>query len=103
MLSKSGTGYEAGDFAVAYDDLYPLASKYDLDIMACGNNKPVGKVLKPSTAAALGEPDYVLKNLGFKVTDDQQHADVLVNTFDSDKLVEKGKPSLLMEIWGWLM
>ncbi|MGW8440018.1 hypothetical protein ACWGXJ_03290 [Paenibacillus sp. S33] len=26
------------------------------------------------------------------MTDDQQHADVLVNTFDSDKLVEKGKP-----------
>ncbi|OMF78974.1 M14 family metallopeptidase [Paenibacillus peoriae] len=92
MLSKSGTGYEAGDFAVAYDDLHPLASKYDLDVTAFGNNRPVGKVLKPSTVAALGEPAYVLKNLGFKVTDDQQHADVLVNTFDSDKLVEKGKP-----------
>ncbi|MEK4429555.1 M14 family zinc carboxypeptidase [Paenibacillus sp. FSL M7-0802] len=92
MLSKSGTGYEAGDFAVAYDDLHPLASKYYLDVTAFGNNRPVGKVLKPSTVAALGEPAYVLKNLGFKVTDDQQHADVLVNTFDSDKLVEKGKP-----------
>ncbi|URJ60944.3 hypothetical protein [Paenibacillus polymyxa] len=103
MLLKSGKGYEAGDFAVAYDDLHPLASKYDLDVTALGNNQPVGKVPKPSTVAALGEPAYVLKNLGFKVTDDQQHSDVLVNHSIPINLSRKGSLTLLMEIWGWLM
>ncbi|AJO17220.1 MULTISPECIES: M14 family metallopeptidase [Bacillus] len=92
MLTKSGSGYQAGDFAVAYKDLAPLASKYYLDVSASGHKKPSGKVLKASTVGALGEAAYVLKNLGFNVTPEQAGADVLVNTFDSSKYVNKGKP-----------
>lgn len=92
MLTRSGSGYEAGDFVVAGKDLNPLASKYYLDVSAFGNAKPSGKALKPSTVAALGEAAYVLKNLGFKVTEDQANADVLVNTFDSSTYANEGKP-----------
>lgn len=92
MLTKSGSGYEAGDFVLSYKDLIPLASDYYLDVKAFSNTHQQGKVLRPSTIAALGETAYVLKELGFKVTEEQSKADVLVNTFDSSTLVNKGKP-----------
>jgi len=92
MLTSSQSGIEAGDFVAATDDLKPLRSKYYVDTAAFHGSKPQGKVLKPSVVAALGESAYVLKNLGFKVTENQQRANVLVNTFDSDKLVAGGKP-----------
>ncbi|MCE5173474.1 S-layer homology domain-containing protein [Paenibacillus profundus] len=100
MLTKSGSGYEAGDFVVAYSDLSPLASKYYLDASEFGNTGPSGKVLKPATVAALGETAYVLKGLGFKVTTRQSNADVLVNTFGSSRYVEEGKPYIAFGYFG---
>lgn len=108
MLTQSGSGYEAGDFVVTYKDLIPLASEYYLDVRAVFNTKPSGKVLKYSTIAALGEPAYVLKELGFKVTEDQSKADVLVNTVDSSTLVNEGKPYIaygnmgMMNVQDWI-
>lgn len=92
MLTENIESNKIGDFIVAYDDLYPLASKYYLDVNVFGNSKPNGKVLKPYTISAVGEVDYVLKNLGFNVTDEQSSADILVNTFESEKYVNAGKP-----------
>ncbi|AIQ70944.1 M14 family metallopeptidase [Paenibacillus graminis] len=92
MLTASKEGYEAGDFVVSNTDLKPLASKYVLDVDAFGENKPVGQQLKRLTVAALGEPEFVLENLGFAVTADQKKADILVNTFDSAELVKNGIP-----------
>lgn len=92
MLTQSGSGYKAGDFVVSYNDLMPLASEYYLDMRAFSNTMPSGKVLKPSSIAALGETAYVLKELGFKVTEEQSKADVLVNTFDSSEFVNEGRP-----------
>ncbi|NGZ75134.1 hypothetical protein GYN08_07375 [Saccharibacillus sp. VR-M41] len=92
MLTTGGDGYEAGDFAAAYDDLEPLASDYTLDLFAFGDQPPAGKKLEAVTVSALGEAAYVLRNLGFKVAGEPNRAGVLVNTFDSDKLVEAGVP-----------
>nr|WP_231392135.1 MULTISPECIES: S-layer homology domain-containing protein [unclassified Paenibacillus] len=92
MLTKTESEHEAGDFVVSYDDLNPLASKYLLDVSPFSDHMPVGKELKSALVGALGEPAYVLENLGFKVTSDQAQADVLVNTFDSSEQVGKGKP-----------
>ncbi|MEK8212050.1 MULTISPECIES: M14 family metallopeptidase [unclassified Paenibacillus] len=92
MLTASEEGHEAGDFVVSYQDLEPLASKYVLDVDTFGESKPVGQHLKRLTVAALGEPEFVLEDLGFDVTADQKKADILVNTFDSAELVRNGKP-----------
>lgn len=92
MLTASEEGHEAGDFVVSKQDLEPLASKYVLDVDAFGESKAVGQQLKRLTVAALGEPEYVLEDLGFDVTADQKKADILVNTFDSAELVRNGKP-----------
>jgi hypothetical protein len=92
MLTSSGAGYEAGDFSVSYQDLNPLASRYFLDVQAYDDSKPDGEELQSLTLAALGEAAFVLKELGFDVTDDQSKADVLVNTFDSAEQVMNGKP-----------
>lgn len=92
MLTSSEKGSEIGDFVVSYADLAPLASKYLLDVHAYVDGKPEGKPLKHSTVAALGEPAFVLKGLGFDVTPDQEKADVLVNLFEADEQIEKGKP-----------
>ncbi|BCN29220.1 M14 family metallopeptidase [Anaeromicropila herbilytica] len=92
MLTQGGPDYEAGDFVVSYKDLKPVASKYYLDVKTFSNTKPDGKTLNRSIVGALGQTADVLKELGFKVTDNQSVADVLVNTFDSDKYVNEGKP-----------
>ncbi|WP_340014416.1 S-layer homology domain-containing protein [Paenibacillus sp. FSL K6-1318] len=92
MLTSSGTGNQAGDFVVSTPDLSPFASKYFLNVKAFGDSKPNGKELQSLTVSALGESAFVLKDLGFKVSQDQDKADILVNTFESSALVEKGKP-----------
>ena len=108
MLLQDESDYEKGDFVVSYNDLIPVASQYYLDVKAFSNMKPSGKVLKPSVAAAFGETAYALKELGFKVTEDQISADVLINTFDSDRYVNEGKPYIafgsmgLMNVENWI-
>ncbi|RJE87780.1 hypothetical protein D3P07_15910 [Paenibacillus sp. 1011MAR3C5] len=102
MLTSRGEGHEIGDFVVSYVDLYPLASKYFLDVSAFGNNKPDGKELRRSTVAALGEAAFVLEGMGFDVTSDQVKADVLVNTFDFSDMVEKGKPYIAYGYMGMM-
>lgn len=92
MVTDNTESNKVGDFIVAYEDLNRIASKYYLEVSAAGDQKPTGKVLKPYMIGALGEVAYVLKNLGFNVTDELSSADVLVNTFDSQEYVDAGKP-----------
>ncbi|WNS46095.1 S-layer homology domain-containing protein [Paenibacillus sp. MMS20-IR301] len=92
MLTAGTEKDKAGDFIVSYQDLKPLLEKYLLDADAFGKVEPKGQLLKHQTIAALGEPEIVLKGLGFEVTADQKKADILVNTFDSEELVRSGKP-----------
>ncbi|MCG7378701.1 S-layer homology domain-containing protein [Paenibacillus sp. ACRSA] len=92
MLTSRGEGTEIGDFVVSYADLAPLANHYFLDVRAYGDIKSEGKNLKRSTVATLGEPAFVLEGLGFEVTPEPEKADVLVNLFDVDEQIKKGKP-----------
>ncbi|WP_231574867.1 S-layer homology domain-containing protein [Paenibacillus sp. FSL R7-0273] len=92
MLTAGTEKDKAGDFVVSYQDLKPLLAKYLFDADAFGKGEPKGQLLKHQTVAALGEPEMVLKGLGFEVTADQEKADILVNTFDSEELVRSGRP-----------
>ncbi|WP_251035248.1 S-layer homology domain-containing protein [Paenibacillus polymyxa] len=103
MLTSSGEAYETGDFVVSYTDLVPLASKYLLEVNAFGDSKADGKELKRTTVGVLGADEFVLEGMGFDVTADPKKADVLVNMFEANDQIEKGKPFIAYGSMGMMI
>lgn len=100
MLTEKFSDFDMGDFVVAAADLRPLISEYFLEVEALTDKGYQGRRLRPVTVMAYGETAYALKKLGFTISDDPAVADVLVNTFDSEKYVEESKPYIAFGSYG---
>ncbi|RED52562.1 M20/M25/M40 family metallo-hydrolase [Cohnella lupini] len=93
LENGDGRSYEKGDFLVESTSLTPILSKYVLTVVPFPNDgNQAGIVLKPVTvgATAKGVPEFVLKQLGFKVTNVLDEADVLLNAGNAAQI--KAKP-----------
>lgn len=92
MLTEDNETYSIGDFVVRAEDLEPICLTYFLELEEVTDEKFKGKPLKPMIIMAYGETTYTLEKLGFKVTDNPDDADVLINIWDSENYVKEGKP-----------
>ncbi|WFA20163.1 M20/M25/M40 family metallo-hydrolase [Paenibacillus mucilaginosus] len=95
LLVGGGEGYEMGDFLVAREDLAGVSGRYLLDFVPY-DGAAAGKLLKSPKVAAVGsgETAFVLKGLGFSLSETEAGSDVIVDDAGAaDKaLIAAGKP-----------
>lgn len=95
LANGGGTGanaYEKGDFLVSYSNLKTVKDNYLLKVVPFpASGDKTGKVLKPAVvgATARSNPEFVLKQLGFQVTNDLAAAEVLLNAGSADLIKTK--------------
>ena len=94
-------GEHTGNFMISAEDFAPLAADYCVKLEAFDGN-PAGILLRPITAAAYGETAFLLKSLGFSVSDNTDAADVLINTWDPAEAISDGVPYIAFGNYGMM-
>ncbi|MGN0712078.1 MAG: M20/M25/M40 family metallo-hydrolase [Anaerovoracaceae bacterium] len=109
MAYEDGSNFDKGDFIVMASDVVSIKNKYYLEAEGLSGKASVKELEKPVVCGLGDEVNFVLKNLGFNLTDDYTKADVIVDeeggaTSDMMNAVEEGTDFIAIGGYGmWVL